>query len=310
MAGKETRVRFPLLSDTLVRGIEIVSGPERDSIVENDGRILYEESYVVTSFDTGVYVVPAMAIELVRADYNSVVRTDPLRLIVNTFVVDTQKGYMDIVMPKNAPWTFREILPYVLWGLLGAIVIALIGWLVLKRKRHEGIFVQVKPTIPPYDLAIKALDEIKQEKLWQSGKVKEYYTRLTDTLRNYIRQRYGFNALEMTSAEIIDRLMQNKDEVALDELRTLFATADLVKFAKYVTQINENDMNLVNAIDFINQTKVEVDPNQKPEPEEVTVEEKRSRRSILLLRLSLVVLLLASIGLLGWISWMIYKVVY
>ena len=133
---------------------------------------------------------------------------------------------------------------------------------------------------------------------------------MTATLRTYIQERYGFNAMEMTSSEIIDRLLLVQDQAALNELIVLFRTADLVKFAKYNTRANENDMNLINAIEFINHTKLEQDPNQKPEPEEVTVEEKRSRRSILLLRLSLVVLLLASIGLLGWISWMIYKVVY
>lgn len=276
LAGKETRVRFPLLSDTLVRGIEIVSGPERDSIVENDGRILYEESYVVTSFDTGVYVVPAMAIELVRADYNSVVRTDPLRLIVNTFVVDTQKGYMDIVMPKNAPWTFREILPYVLWGLLGAVVIALIGWLVLKRKRHEGIFVQVKPTIPPYDLAIKALDEIKQEKLWQSGKVKEYYTRLTDAVRGYLSGELNIAAMEQTSMETLQDLKQceHVTDKQREQLADMFETADFVKFAKAEPLPDENARNLELAYSFVNETN-EV---MKELAEKVRQEEEAKKR--------------------------------
>ena len=86
---------------------------------------------------------------------------------------------------------------------------------------------------------------------------KAYYTRLTDTLRKYIEERYGFNAMEMTSSEIIEKLTATQDEKALSELRHLFLTADLVKFAKYSTLINENDMNLVNAIAFIDQTKLE-----------------------------------------------------
>ena len=256
LAEKGTRVQFPLLSDTLVQGVEIVSGPERDSTMEENGRILYEESYVVTSFDTGVYVLPAMAIELIRADYNSVVRTDPLRLIVNTFVVDTQKGYMDIVMPKNAPWTFREILPYVLWGLLGIVVVGLIVWLVLKRKRHESIFVQTKPVIPPYDLAIKALDEIKQEKLWQSGKIKEYYTRLTDAVRGYLSGELNIAAMEQTSMEILQDLKQCKQvtDKQREQLADMFETADFVKFAKAEPLPDENVRNLELAYSFVNET--------------------------------------------------------
>ena len=112
----------------------------------------------------------------------------------------------------------------------------------------------------------------------------------------YIKERFGFNALEMTSSEIIDRLLQEKDQKLIEELKSLFMTADLVKFAKHNPLINENDLNLVNAIDFINQTKVEVDPNAKPEPTEITIEEKRSRRAKISLLISIIVLIVAVIA--------------
>jgi CHASE3 domain sensor protein len=110
---------------------------------------------------------------------------------------------------------------------------------------------------------------------------KEYYTKLTDTLRKYIEERYGFSAMEMTSSEIIERLMSTGDQQSLDELRQLFTTADLVKFAKYSTMINENDANLVNAIDFINQTKLEnqpVEEVQKPQLSEADQRSQKERR--------------------------------
>ena len=50
----------------------------------------------------------------------------------------------------------------------------------------------------------------------------EYYTRLTAILRTYIEKRYGFNAMEMTSTEIIDRLLKEQTSESLDELRMLF----------------------------------------------------------------------------------------
>ena len=85
---------------------------------------------------------------------------------------------------------------------------------------------------------------------------KTYYTLLTDVLRKYIKARFGFNAMEMTSTEIISRLQQEEDRKMIDELNELFMTADLVKFAKHNPLMNENDANLLNAIDFINDTKI------------------------------------------------------
>ena len=156
---------------------------------------------------------------------------------------------------------------------------------------------------------MEEIDQIKAEKVWAKEDSKEYYTRLTAILRTYIEKRYGFNAMEMTSTEIIDRLLKEQTSESLDELRMLFQTADLVKFAKYNTLINENDANLVNAIEFINQTKVEADENAVPEPDEVTIEQKRSRRTLISMRLALVLLTLAALVLLGWILWMVYDLV-
>ena len=93
-----------------------------------------------------------------------------------------------------------------------------------------------------------------------------------------------------TSAEIIDYLQESNDKEAIEDLRQLFQTADLVKFAKYAPLLNENDMNLVSAVEFINQTKVEPDPNEKSAPTEITIEEKRSRRTKMLLLGGIVVL--------------------
>ena len=108
---------------------------------------------------------------------------------------------------------------------------------------------------------------------------KEYYTKLTDTLRKYIEERYGFSAMEMTSSEIIARLTSSGDQQSLDELRRLFMTADLVKFAKYSTMINENDANLVNAIDFINQTKQENQPTEEVIKPQLSEEDQRSQKT-------------------------------
>ena len=279
LAEPGARVNFPVLKDTLAKGIEIVSGPVRDSVEERDGRMLIAESYVITSFDTGVYVLPSVPIQVLREDFNNVLRTDPIQLIVNTYVVDLQKGYNDIVMPKSAPWTFGEILPYVLWVLLGLAVVALIVWIVRKRKRHEPIFANVKPAIPPYELAIQALEEIKQEKLWQSGKTKEYYTRLTDAIRAYLNGELGISAMEQTSFETLRDLEKNKNvtKEQREKLAMMFETADFVKFAKAEPLPNENESNLNIAYGFVNETNETIREQEEKARQEAEAKERAMR---------------------------------
>ena len=84
--------------------------------------------------------------------------------------------------------------------------------------------------------------------------------------------------MEMTSTEIIERLTSTGDQQSLDELRQLFTTADLVKFAKYSTMINENDANLVSAIDFINQTKLENQPVEEVQKPQLSEADQRTRK--------------------------------
>ena len=118
--------------------------------------------------------------------------------------------------------------------------------------------------------------------------------------------------MEMTSSEIIERLEKaltddTKDAATMKaELRQLFTTADLVKFAKYSTLINENDANLVNAIDFINKTKVETPVNEQDLKPQLTAEEQRTKNSRIALKTSIAVACIASVGLLGYIVYCVY----
>ena len=136
---------------------------------------------------------------------------------------------------------------------------------------------------------------------------KEYYTKLTDTLRKYIEERYGFNAMEMTSSEIIDRLMSTKDQKSLDELRQLFTTADLVKFAKYSTLINENDANLVNAIEFINQTKLENVPVEEMVKPQLSEEDQRSQKTRRVLKYFITAIAVVCLMIFGYVVFVLYS---
>lgn len=275
------QIRFPQLKDTVVSGVEIVAGPYRDSIREADGRWLYEERYVITSFDTGVYQIPSMPITLEGKEYNNVLRTEPIGFIVNTFQIDPQKENYDIVMPYAAPWTFTEILPYVLWSLLGIVVIGGMVWLVWRFKKNKPLFTPKKEEIPPYVIAIRSLDEIKENKLWQAGREKEYYTRLTDIVRKYLDDELGIPAMEQTSVEILQEL-ESCSKVESEErskMADMLTTADYVKFAKYTPLQDENARYLHTAYDFVNSTHQRIQEELAAQQEEVRRDKEQEEQT-------------------------------
>ncbi|MCQ2223551.1 MAG: hypothetical protein MJZ35_07170 [Bacteroidaceae bacterium] len=270
---------FPELQERsfLTKGVEVVKVCPLDTQSLNDGRrIQYSQRYIITSFDSALYYLPPMEVMVDTTRYPS----KALALRVYTVPVDTV--HLDQFFPnkdiEDAPFSWDDWSSVVTGSFLVVLLLVLTFVMLVWLKQGNPIIriIRHKVKLPPHQVAMSEIQRIKEEKTWASEDSKEYYTQLTDTLRTYIQDRYGFRAMDMTSAEIIDRLMQENDEEALNELRQLFQTADLVKFAKFTTLINENDANLVTAMNYINQTKQEVDPNAKPEEPTYTPEEMRS----------------------------------
>lgn len=277
------RVLFPQLKDTVVSGVEIISGPVRDSVREKDGKWLFEEKYVITAFDTGVYVIPPFPLTIENEEYNNILRTESVAFAVNTFQVDPQKGNYDIVMPKDAPWTFAEILRYLLWGLAVMAFLAAAILLYLRYRKKGDLFVPKKEVIPPHVKAIRALDGIREDKLWQIGKEKEYYTRLTDVVRVYMDEELGVPAMEQTSSETLHSLEECVEVEASERgnLAEMLATADFVKFAKFTPLADENTRHLNTAYDFVRAThervQAKIDERMREEERQRLAEEERRR---------------------------------
>ena len=188
------------------------------------------------------------------------------------------------------------------------LLLAAAYYLYLRLRDNKPIIthIRVVKRLLPHQKALQQIEQIKADKMVASENSKEYYTKLTDTIRKYIEERYGFNAMEMTSSEIIEHLMATQDENALSELRHLFLTADLVKFAKYSTLINENDANLVNAIDFINQTKLENEPQEETVKPQLSEEDQRSQKARRVLKSVIAAISVVCLALFGYVVYTLY----
>ena len=287
-------------------GLDFVRAEKADTSILNDGkRMMLSRRYYFTSFDSALYLIPELNVKVDGKEYQS----KRLALKVLTFDVDTlhADSIFGIKEELAPPFDWAEWEQVIWFSVLSLLIAGLLGYVIYRLKTNKPIIRRIrnKKRLAPHKVAMQKIEQIKEDKMWQSEDSKEYYTQLTDTLRNYIKERYGFNAMEMTSYEIIQKLQEVNDEDAINELRELFQTADLVKFAKYSTLINENDRNLVNAIEYINQTKLE-EPEQKPQPEVIVVEEKRSKVAKWTLIGSIVVASLVLLGVLIFIGYRIY----
>ena len=284
-------------NNVLMKGIEILGEVKTDTqYLNQQNHMVVTQAYTVTSFDTAFYYIPPFEVLVDSVTYAS----NPLALKVLTFDIDTTT--VEAIFPikdiVQRPITFVEALPLSGSMVLIVVLCFLIPYLLGRYHDNKPILrrVTIAPKLPPHQVALQEMERIKSSKSSQSDDVKQYYTELTDALRIYMEERFGFNAMEMTSDEIIEKLNEQSDKEWIGELRELFQMSDLVKFAKYKPLINENDMNLINAIEFINKTKVEVTAPAEPVTPEIVVKEGRSKQEKVLIISGIVLLCVLGAG--------------
>jgi hypothetical protein len=275
-------------------GVEIVDVAKDDTVETSEGKKIMRRLQL-TSFDENAYMIPAQTIKVGGKAY----KTNPLALKVITMDVDTLH-LNQFFPPKDVqdnPFSWAEWSPLFWMSALLLLLIVVGVYLYLRYKQNKPIIsrIQIIRHIPAHQKALTAIDKIKQSKMQNSENQKEYYTQLTDTLRKYIEERFGFSAMEMTSTEIIARLRNSGDPTMISELRELFNTADLVKFAKHSTLINENDLNLVNAINFIDQTKTQEKETEERIVPKLSANDKKIQESRKLIKILLTVILIIAV---------------
>lgn len=259
----DIKIDFPKVADTLLKEIEVVgrSKPERFIPDSSDISILaQQQTFIITSFDSGYYAIPPFKF-IVNGDSSKAIETEPILLTVNSIPVDTTIAIKDIKPPLTVPFSWKELLPYVYGGLaiLGGLagIILLIIYLVKKRKKKPAPKIII-PEIPIHVITLEQLEKLKEQKLWQNGKLKQYHSELSDIIRQYIEKRFFINAMEQVTDETMYsfRAVDLNDELKI-KLRQVLFLSDLVKFAKEHPLPNENEASWNNAYDFVIATKKE-----------------------------------------------------
>lgn len=224
------------------------------------------------TIDTGSIFIPPIPFDYRIKGDTAVHRvfSNAIALNVSGVTVDAKGDIKDIKGPLSAPWEFADFIPYlIVLVLLGA---AAYGYYYYRRKQKEKLaaYVPPKPKIAPHTAALFALRELEDKKLWQNGKVKEYYSEVTGIIRLFFEGRWNFIALELTTDEILQH-MKGIPEAgqAWKEMQSFFVNADLVKFAKYMPAPEDNENELRWAYEIV----------RAMTPAPVTVEEEQAEEA-------------------------------
>lgn len=263
-----------VVPDSLPAEIEAIDWLYGDTVDLGNGLRQLRRSLIIQSFDSGVYTLPPV-IYISSAD---TLISNQVTLKVSPVDVSGKDDINGMAQISDIKSRWYDFLPdfitdYWLWIVIGLIIIAggICAYLIYSRKVDIPLIPKKKP-IPPYELAISRLNSLKEEKLCERGQEREYYTRLTDILREYIDERFGINAMEMTSTEILHKLSQNPVTRPSNALmKQILEVADFVKFAKVRPLPDDNIKSFVSATQFVENTKpVETPPEIKPAPGEPT----------------------------------------
>lgn len=214
-----------------LKGLEIVEDIPTDTLEKN-----LIKKYLLTGFDSGAFYIPSQQVFIRNRAYI----TDSILINVATVAIDTTKQKMfPIKAIQSEPFTFDDFIPYLIWVILGLLLIAGLIYYLKTRKKDEGEEGEVIRAIPAFEEAIAKLKELDEKLLWQNNKIKQYYTELTEIIQDYLGKDVEIPTLELTSSEIIELVeTQNStrklgiERDTLKNLTTLFKHADLVKFAK------------------------------------------------------------------------------
>lgn len=260
-----TSVIIPKLEN--LKGLEIVEDLKIDTVKSN-----LIKKYLLTGFDSGAFYIPSQQIFIRNRAYI----TDSILINVATVAVDTTKQKMfPIKAIQSEPYVFDDFIPYLIWVILGLLLIAAIIYYIKTRKKKEITEEEIIALLPPYEEAIERLHKLDEKLLWQNNQVKKYYSELTEIVRTYVEKELKVPALESTTDEIIETLIDFNNTKTLEtnketihKLKTLLSEADLVKFAKSKPLAHQIEGNRKDAEEVLNELK------PKPIIEEETNEDE------------------------------------
>lgn len=248
--------------------LEVLEDFPADTVFLKDESYSVEKKFTLTSFDTGLYYILPISVFVRKSSENDTVYTERLSLKVEGVAVDLSADIKDIKPPIDAPFILAELWDYFFIFLL-FIAFAVAGYFVwktyIKKNSLPESDSRINASEPAHIIAIRNLEQLKEENLIKKNQYREFHSRLSDHVRHYLQNRFELPAMEQTSDEIIYRFLNYKltGEENVESLKQILLLADQVKFAKVKPSAVESEQSLQSAWNFVNNTKVTVEPVKK-----------------------------------------------
>lgn len=252
--GTNLSLQFPKFGKHL-DSLEVLNVQTKDSTIANN-QIHATQNILLTVFDTGFYKLPPLVFTYKgQNSLFSQITTDTLYLTVKAPIVDQQADIKPIANIIEPPISWLDYLPYTLLTTL--FLTALIGfvWWKQRPKTIAKPNLPTTPLLPPHTLAQQQLQQLNQKQWWQKGKVKQYYTDLSNILRQYIEAQYQKPAMEQTTDQILQSLDNQLSNNQLNNLKNTLLVADMVKFAKATPTVEQHIEAFQNAQQFVKDTQ-------------------------------------------------------
>lgn len=209
-------------------------------------------------------------------------RTEPITVRVRSTLPDDAEAKMRSARPGYAIFTEDWTLVYAMAG--GALLLVLLPAVWFAARRRERAASPPPPPRPAHEIAVEKLGALAADDLLERGEFEAFYVRMSEAIREYLGQRYGFPGTELTTYEILERLdgVRWRPGIDLEDVREWLVHCDVVKFSGKPVTVAEAESALRRAFSLIELTRRRTPRSgEMPEDAEKLLEdEERERREI------------------------------
>ncbi|MGC6480002.1 MAG: hypothetical protein ACON42_06475 [Flavobacteriaceae bacterium] len=247
--------------------------------------LLLTRKIALIQFDSGRYYIPPQKVQV----NGQVLSSDSLLVEVADVVVDTLKQPLYDIKPIVAvEQNYEALIQQLVIGGLGLILLGILTYIFIRQWRKRRALQQ---GLPPFDRALNALKDLENESPQTQEEYKDYYSTMTEIVREYLEEEAQISAMESTTDELLLKLelLKEKGTLELDDqilrdLKSVLQKADLVKFARSVPEAGTLAEDLTKAELMVVKTQEAL-----PEPTEEEMRQKaiyeKQLRSIRIKRL-------------------------
>ncbi len=271
-ASADGHILFPDWQEAVVP-FELLAQPDTTVLFTEGGVRRLQIELLTTCYRAGDHVLQPISVHWISEDglLTDSVETEPYIIYVEGLVPDSILAVADTTAQphhllqqnrtRKLPYSFAEIAPWVLVVLGTAGLFFFVRWLIRRRRKVSAEVDSGPPPRPAHEIAFEELDKLRDRRLFQAGRIKEYYVELSEIIRRYVEGRFNVPAMESTSFQLLhDVDPYFSDRNLLSVLENLLSNADLAKFAKYSPDTSTCQEDLERAYHLVEKTKPRPQP--------------------------------------------------